>query len=74
MLHTICVLQASFTGPHAERSLKIKSLRQAAVKHRIRRDRDCMLYEDDLSYLAGKYAESQQRKVDYDRYFILANK
>ena len=31
-----------------------------------------MLFEDDLSYLMGKYYEAKIRQIDYERYYILA--
>lgn len=31
-----------------------------------------MSYEDDLSYLTGKYYEAKIRQSDYERYYILA--
>ena len=31
-------------------------------------------YEDDYSYLIGKYKDVKNRKVDYDRYFVLATR
>ena len=68
------VYKAAHTGPLEQRSRKRKAMKTAVAKHRLRMDRDCMLYEDDLSYLAGKYAGCRERKVDYDRYFVLASK
>lgn len=61
-------------APLGQRAMKLKLVREAAEDWRIRRDRDTMQYEDDLSYLIGKYADAQNRKRDYDRYFVLATR
>ena len=33
-----------------------------------------MLFEDDQSYLVSIYMDAQERKRDYDRYFVLATR
>merc|ERR1711871_28560 len=68
------IRKAAITGPLQQRVRKAKAMKSAVAKHRLRMDRDCMLYEDDLSYLSGKYTGCKERKVDYDRYFVLASK
>ena len=62
------------SAPLSQRALKLKLFREACEQYRLRRDRDTMLYEDDLSYLIGKYQDARERKVDYDRYFILSTR
>jgi len=62
------------SAPLSQKTLKLKLVLEAAEVHRRRCNRDSMLYEDDLSFLVGKYQESRQRKVDYDRYFVLATR
>ena len=47
---------------------------EAADTWRKRMDRDTMLFEDDQSYLVGIYLDAQERKRDYDRYFVLATR
>jgi len=60
------------TAPVSQRALKLRLVRSAVETWRLRKDRDSMLFEDDLSYLMGKYVEARVRQKDYDRYYILA--
>ena len=61
-------------APLAERALKLKLTREAANGWRVRCDRDTMIFEDSLGQLNRAYFEAQQRRRDYDRYFILATR
>ena len=61
-------------GPLHIRRTKIQLAKEAADKYSVRRDRDTMMFEDDMSYFVGKYYDAQSRKRDYDRYYILANR
>jgi hypothetical protein len=64
----------SSTGPLATRAMKLKLVREAVDLWRKRYNRDTMLYEDDLSFLVGKYEDARERRLDYDRYFVLATR
>lgn len=59
-------------APAGQRALKLRLVREAAQTWRLRKDRDTMRFEDDLSYLSGKCYEAKLRAKDYERYFILA--
>lgn len=69
-------LKESYTknAPSSIKALKLRLVREAADTWRLRKDRDTMLYEDDLSALNNKYQDALIRKKDYDRYFILATR
>jgi hypothetical protein len=60
------------TAPLSQRALKLRLVREAVETWRLRKDRDSMLFEDDLSYLMGKYHTARIRQNDYERYYILA--
>ena len=60
------------TAPVSQRALKLRLVRSAVETWRLRLDRDSMLFEDDLSFLTGKYVEAKVRQKDYERYYILA--
>ena len=62
------------SAPLSQRALKLRLVLEAADAFYKRKERDSMMYEDDLSYLVGKYQDCRQRKVDYDRYFVLATR
>ena len=62
------------SAPLSQRALKLKMVREAASTWRIRFNRDSMIYEDDQSYLVGKFLDAQERRRDYDRYFVLATR
>lgn len=59
-------------APVSQRAMKLRLVRSAVETWRLRKDRDSMLFEDDLSYLMGKYHEARIRQRDYERYYILA--
>lgn len=59
-------------APVSQRAMKLRLVRSAVETWRLRKDRDSMLFEDDLSYLMGKYHEARVRQKDYERYYILA--
>jgi hypothetical protein len=50
-------LQESFvkTAPVVQRGMKLRMVRDAVETWRVRKDRDTMLFEDDMSYLIGKH-------------------
>lgn len=60
------------TAPLSQRALKLRLVREAVETWRLRKDRDTMAFEDDLSYLMGKYHAARIRQQDYERYYILA--
>lgn len=62
------------SAPLAERALKLKLTKQAAAGWRVRNDHDSMIFEDSLGHLMRDYIEAQQRRRDYDRYFVLATR
>lgn len=59
-------------APVAQKALKLRLVREAAREWARRKDRDTMLFEDDMSYLTNQYLDALSRRRDYDRYFILA--
>lgn len=61
-------------APLAQRAMKLKLTREAAEAFRLKKDRDTMLFEDDLSYLSNAYITAQIRRRDYDRYYVLATR
>lgn len=62
------------SAPTSQRALKLRLVREAAATWILRKDRDTMLYEDNLSYLTNMYQDAAVRKRDYDRYYILASR
>ncbi|KAJ1423936.1 hypothetical protein B484DRAFT_398488 [Ochromonadaceae sp. CCMP2298] len=60
------------SAPVAQRGMKLRLVRDAEESRRLRKDRDAMLFEDDMSYLIGKHHQAGVRKLDYERYYILA--
>ena len=69
-------LKDSYTksAPLAQRAMKLIMAQEAAAAWRQRCDRDTMSYEDDLSYLVSRYTDAHERRLDYDRYFVLATR
>lgn len=61
-------------APISQRTLKLKLMKDAQLTFRRRLDRDCMAYEDELSGVSAKYLDAKERKVDYDRYYVLATR
>jgi hypothetical protein len=55
------------SAPPSQRAMKLKMVREAADTWRLRKDRDTMLFEDDLSYLNSLYTDAKGRSRDYDR-------
>lgn len=60
------------TAPLSQRAMKLRLVREAVETWRLRKDRDTMLFEDDFSYLMGKFHAARVRQKDYERYYILA--
>jgi hypothetical protein len=60
------------TAPPSQRAMKLRLVNSAVETWRLRKDRDSMLFEDDLSYLTGKFHEAHVRQKDYKRYYVLA--
>ena len=61
-------------APLAQKAMKLMMVKDAQDTWRIRKDRDTMLYEDDMSSLVMRYEDAHERKLDYDRYFVLATR
>jgi hypothetical protein len=59
-------------APLEQRTFKLRLMIEGYETHRLRRDRDTMIYEDDLSRFSTAYLDAQIRRRDYDRYYILA--
>lgn len=51
--------------------MKLRLVKEAVSTWNKRRERDSMLYEDDLSLLTGLYYDALARQRDYERYYIL---
>mgnify|MGYP000728268900 CR=1 FL=1 len=62
------------SAPLAQKAMQLMMVKEATQSWRQRKDRDTMLYEDDLSQLVMQYRDAQERRVDYDRYFVLATR
>jgi hypothetical protein len=61
-------------APPSQRALKLRLVRDATSTWLLRKERDTMAYEDDLSFLTGLYYDALQRQRDYERYYIIANR
>ncbi len=59
-------------APLEDRAKKLKAAETALKGFLRRHDRDCMLYEDDRSFLYNKMFEARDRSVDYERYVFLS--
>ena len=68
--------QKSYVGnaPLALRPVKLVALETERVARQLKLERDCMLFEDDRSFLINSYQRASARKKDYERYFILATR
>lgn len=62
------------TAPLAQRALKLRLVREARHVWNQRRERDTMLFEDELSRWSNIYTDAMIRQRDYERYFILATR
>eukprot|EP01040_Poterioochromonas_malhamensis_P015188 gene15188-16957_t len=62
------------SAPHAQKALKLRLVKEATSTWLLRKERDTMAYEDDLSFLTCLYYDALQRQRDYERYFILATR
>jgi hypothetical protein len=62
------------TTPLTQRAMKLRVIKAATENLKVRKERDTMQYEDDMSYFVGRYYEAQDRRRDYDRYFTLATR
>jgi hypothetical protein len=60
--------------PLAMRLTKLQSMQHESAEWRLSKDRNTMMFEDDMSRLVGHYCDAQSRKVDYDRYYVLATR
>ena len=60
--------------PLAQRPAKLVLLLQGQDARQLKRERDTMLFEDDLSFLVTAHHRAAARKRDYDRYFVLATR
>jgi hypothetical protein len=60
--------------PVSERPAMMKQMKQTLADWLLKKNRDTMEYEDDLSQLNERYLNAQLRRRDYDRYFILATR
>ena len=58
----------------ALRALKFQKLHEMRAEKMLKFERDSMSYEDDCSFLFGAYHRALERKLDYDRYFVLATR
>ena len=61
-------------GPLQQKALKLRLVNEAAQNWILRKERDTMSFEDDMSRLVGKYVDAQIRRRDYDRYYVLASR
>lgn len=61
-------------APVSQRTLKLRLMKDAQSVFQRRLDRDSMAFEDELSRVSGKYLDAKERKVDYDRYYVLATR
>ena len=59
-------------GNLVQRAQKLKEARRITKLWHVNRNRDSMSFEDDFAYLYRKYFIAKMRKLDYDRYYILA--
>lgn len=60
--------------PVSERPAMMKQMKQTLADWLLKKNRDTMEFEDDLSQLNERYLNAQLRRRDYDRYFILATR
>ena len=60
------------TAPTSLKGWKLCKHQISVTRIQVENEIENMLYEDDLSRLVGKYHAVKLRKVDYDRYYILA--
>lgn len=60
--------------PLAQRPAKLVLLLQGQDARQLKRERDTMLFEDDLSFLVTAHQRAAGRKKDYERYFVLATR
>ena len=71
VLNTKSYLSAA---PLALRAIKLQKLREMRSDKTMQYERDTMMFEDDRSFLHGAYFRAVERKLDYDRYFVLATR
>jgi hypothetical protein len=62
------------SAPFGQKALKLRLVKEATETWALRKERDTMLYEDDLSFLTCLYYDAKQRQRDYERYYILATR
>jgi hypothetical protein len=60
--------------PLTMRLMKLQQIQRESEEWYLNKDRDTMMFEDDMSRLVNRYQNAQNRKVDYDRYYILATR
>jgi predicted nucleic-acid-binding Zn-ribbon protein len=61
-------------APLAQKAMKLRLVKEATETWLLRKERDTMTYEDNLSLLTCSYYDAMQRQKDYERYYILANR
>jgi hypothetical protein len=61
-------------APVEQRVMKKRLVKESVRNWQLRKDRDSMAFEDDLSYLNGLYGTAKGRRRDYERYFVLASR
>jgi len=71
VLNTKSYLNAA---PLALRAMKLQKLREMREGKMLQFERDSMMFEDDRSFLHGAFFKAVERKLDYDRYFVLATR
>jgi hypothetical protein len=59
-------------APYAQKALKLRLVKEATQTWQLRKERDTMSYEDDISFLTSLYYDALYRQRDYERYYILA--
>lgn len=60
--------------PLSFRISKLQQLQVDAESWWLAKERDTMMYEDDVSRLVDRYVKAKLRKADYDRYYVLATR
>jgi hypothetical protein len=59
-------------APYAQKAMKLRLVKEATQTWQLRKERDTMSYEDDVSFLTSLYFDALYRQRDYERYYILA--
>lgn len=73
--HTALSTKSYITNaPLAMRPSKFVQLDAERIARQMKMERDCLLYEDDRSFIICAHHRASARKKDYERYFILATR